>query len=253
MTPSKRDRTGWLQGPQTPCTDLPSARPHPARLILLGPPGVGKGTQAQSLRERLGACHLSTGDVFRVAGNLATCEQSPAIREALSFMAQGKLVPDATVWNLVRERSACLHCGGGFLLDGFPRTLAQAEALQGFLEAEGITLTAVISYELPLEEVVARLSGRRTCLQCKAVFHVVQQTPRKAGICDRCGGALIQRNDDRAESVTVRMKAFQESTAPLIEFYETRNLLLRVPATGTPAQILERTLDLLEASASLSS
>jgi adenylate kinase len=175
------------------------------------------------------------------------------MREALAFMADGKLVPDTTVWNLVRERSACFHCVGGFLLDGFPRTLAQAAALQDLLQSEGIALSAVLSYEMPLEEIVARLSGRRTCPQCKAVFHVVHQPPHIDGSCDRCGGSLVQRHDDRAESVTVRMKAYEESTAPLIRFYDVRRLLVRVPASGSPAQILDRSLVLLKRTAPPSS
>jgi len=146
----------------------------------------------------------------------------------------------------VRERSTCLRCGGGFLLDGFPRTLAQAEALQEFLRNERILLTGVISYELPLEEIVSRLSGRRTCQGCKAVFHILNQPPRTRDICDQCGGPISQRDDDRPESVTVRMAAYEKSTEPLIKFYSARNLLVRVPATGTPVQILERSLSALK-------
>jgi adenylate kinase len=174
------------------------------------------------------------------------------MREALAFMAEGKLVPDTTVWNVVRERSTCLHCGGGFLLDGFPRMLAQAEALHDLLQKEAIALSGVLSYEMPLEEIVARLSGRRTCQQCNAVFHVVHQPPLAEGVCNRCGGSLSQRHDDRAESIKVRMKAYQDSTAPLIEFYDARRLLVRVPASGSPAQILEHSLTLLKAPAPLS-
>jgi len=248
-SPSKTDRPGWLQGPQTPCTNLSPARMKPWRLILLGPPGVGKGTQAQLLRERLGACHLSTGDVFRAATSRAPGDLSPAMAEAVAFMTRGELVPDGTVWELVRDRATCLHCNEGFLLDGFPRTLAQAEGLLTLLGREGIALTGVISYELPLPEIVARLSGRRTCRQCKAVFHVLHQVPREQGVCDRCGGLLTQREDDRAESVTVRMKAYEQSTAPLIEFFEAHRVLVRVPAVGSPSEIFERTLGLLQASA----
>jgi adenylate kinase len=167
------------------------------------------------------------------------------MQEALASMSQGKLVPDSTVWEMVRERSACLHCGGGFLLDGFPRTLAQAEALQELLLKESIRLTGVISYELPLADIVARLSGRRTCQQCKAVFHVTHQPPRRDAVCDHCGGLLVQRDDDRPESVTVRMKAYLESTEPLTRFYDDRNLLVRIPARGTPIQILNQTLERL--------
>ena len=141
-------------------------------------------------------------------------------------MRRGALVPDVTVWKMVRERSACLHCGDGFILDGFPRTLAQAESLKGLLEEEHIPLTAVVNYELPELEIVARLSGRRTCEQCRAVCHVVERPPRVDGVCDRCGGNLFQREDDRPESITVRLAAYRQSTAPLIAFYQDQGLLL---------------------------
>lgn len=225
---------------------MPSRKEHPWRLILFGPPGVGKGTQAQLLHERLGACHLSTGDVFRAAQSHAACDLSPAMQEALAYMRRGELVPDATVWQMVRERSACLECGGGFLLDGFPRTLAQANALQDKLDRDRIELTAVLSFELPLAEIISRLSGRRTCKNCKAVFHLVHQPPKQEGRCDHCGGALFQRDDDHPEAITVRMQAYQSATAPLIEFYERRGLLLRVPATGSPDEICRRSLEMLE-------
>jgi adenylate kinase len=165
---------------------------------------------------------------------------------ALQFMQRGELVPDVTVLELVRERVGCLRCGGGFLLDGFPRTVAQAEAVTRLLQAEEVRLDAVVNYELPLEEIVARLSGRRTCARCKAVFHVSSRPPRRAGICDQCGGELIQREDDRPESVRVRMQAYQESTAPLVDYYRRLGLLASMAATGTPEEICERTLAVLE-------
>jgi len=161
---------------------------------------------------------------------------------AIQFMRRGELVPDSTVWEMVRERRACLRCGGGFILDGFPRTLAQANSLKELMAAEDLPLTAVVDYELPLSEIVSRLSGRRTCKNCKAVFHVSQQPPKTEGICDHCGGALFQREDDRPESVTVRMEAYTRSTAPLIEFYKNLGLLLPVPAVGSPEEICARTI-----------
>ena len=135
--------------------------------------------------------------------------------------------------------------GGGFLLDGFPRTLEQAEALNELLERLQIELDAVVSYELPIETIVARLSGRRTCSQCKAVFHVQTRPPSKEGVCDHCQGTLVQREDDRPEAVRVRMEAYQTSTAPLSRFYEERGLLLRVTADGKPEEIYQRTLTAL--------
>jgi adenylate kinase len=212
--------------------------------VLLGAPGVGKGTQADLLHQRLGACHLSTGDVFRAAVQNG-CDPSPAMQSALEFMRRGELVPDSTVWEMVRERAACLRCRGGFVLDGFPRTLAQAESLKQLMEEENIPLTAVVNYELPLHEIVERLSGRRTCEKCKAVFHITRQPSRAGGLCDRCGSRLLQREDDRPESITVRMEAYQRSTAPLIQFYHDLDLLVPVAADGSPEEILARTLALL--------
>src|ERR1700733_2221193 len=166
----KNDRAGWLQGPPAECSPPVGKVQSPWRLVLLGAPGVGKGTQADLLRDRLGACHLSTGDVFRAAGTRDACEQTPAMQDAIGYMCRGALVPDATVWEMVRERSGCLRCGGGFILDGFPRTMAQAEALKGHLEGEKLSLNAVVNYELPMAEIVMRLSGSRTCEMCKSVF-----------------------------------------------------------------------------------
>ena len=236
-------RAAWLEGPSAVCPPRPAVA-VPRRLILLGAPGVGKGTQADLLRRRLGACHLSSGDVFRAAAS-SKCESSPAMAAALGYMRRGELVPDVTVWEMVRERSGCLHCQGGFILDGFPRTLTQAESLQQLMEDEKLDLDAVVNYELPIGEIVDRLSGRRTCGQCKAVYHVTQQPSKLEGICDRCGGELFQREDDRPESVTVRMQAYERSTAPLIEFYRNLELLLPIAATGSPEEICERTIKVL--------
>ncbi len=245
MTPTNSDRATWLYGPSHHCSAIPPVVESPYRLILLGAPGVGKGTQAELLNKGLHSCHLSTGDVFRAAGKRSDSEQSPAMREALGFMRRGDLVPDTTVWEMVRERSICLHCGGGFILDGFPRTLGQAESLKVLMEKDDLSLTAVVSYELPEKEIVARLSGRRTCERCKAVFHVTERPPKVENVCDRCGGALFQREDDRPESVKVRLETYTRSTAPLIAFYEKLNLLIRVDAHGTPEEICTRTLKAL--------
>src|SRR6266536_927413 len=158
-----QDRTAWLKGGEARCKVPARARREPERLILLGAPGVGKGTQAELLCERLGACHLSTGDVFRAAKCSDPDERSEAMERALRYMRRGDLVPDEIVLDMVRERTRCLRCQGGFLLDGFPRTVAQAECLERILAEQAVALDAVVSYELPLQEVVARLSGRRTC------------------------------------------------------------------------------------------
>jgi adenylate kinase len=247
MSPENtKDRAAWLQGPSAHCEVASTSAQTPWRLVLLGAPGVGKGTQADLLHQRLGACHLSTGDVFRAAGSLSECEQSPAMREALGYMRRGALVPDSTVWEMVRERLACLNCGGGFILDGFPRTLGQAESLKQLLDCEGITLSAVLSYELAASEIVARLAGRRTCEKCKAVYHVTERPPKLEGRCDRCDGKLFQREDDRPDSIKVRLEAYERSTAPLIEFYKKLGLLVQVAATGTPDEIFARTVSGME-------
>ena len=244
--PIKNDRVAWLQGPSADCSALPADRKNPWRLILLGAPGVGKGTQAELLTERLGACHLSTGDVFRAAGKRRDCDQSPAMKAALDYMRRGELVPDSTVWEMVRERRHCILNCGGFILDGFPRTLGQAESLKELMEKENLSLSAVLNYELPVDEIVQRLSGRRTCETCKSVFHVKERPPKVEAVCDRCGGRLFQREDDRPESITVRLEAYERSTAPLIQFYKKLGLLLSIVAKGSPDEILARTMDKMD-------
>ena len=234
------ERARWIQGPSAECGPVRSIQ-NPYRLVLLGAPGVGKGTQAELLHQQLRACHLSTGDVFRAASK-SQCELSPAMKAAAEYMRRGDLVPDATVWEMVRERSGCLHCGGGFILDGFPRTLGQAGLLKQLMQDEGLPLSAVVNYELPQSEIVARLSGRRTCETCKAVFHVTERPSRTADVCDRCAGKLFQREDDRPESIKVRLETYERSTAPLIEFYQKMRLLLTVAATGSPDEICARTV-----------
>ena len=244
---TKPNRAAWLKGGEANCQTTPPLQGRPWRLILLGAPGVGKGTQAELLCARLGTCHLSTGDVFRAAKALAPAERTPALNAALDYMRRGELVPDATVLDMVRVRVGCLKCEGGFLLDGFPRTAAQAEALERLLQAERLRLDAVLSYELPIDTIVARLGGRRTCAQCKAVYHVPARPPKVDGLCDHCGGKLYQREDDRAESIRVRMEAYARSTAPLIVFYRRQGLLKVVSAEGTPEEIYARSLRVLGA------
>jgi adenylate kinase len=244
---SQHDRSAWLKGPSATCRVPAHETERPWRLILLGAPGVGKGTQAQLLAERLGACHLSTGDVFRAAKCAEEKELSPAMANALDYMRRGELVPDPTVLAMVKERVGCLRCRGGFLLDGFPRTVAQSEALRDLLNRESLELDGVLDYELPIDEIVSRLSGRRTCGSCKAVFHLTTMPPKVAGVCDHCGSALLQREDDRPESVRVRMEAYARSTAPLTEFYRQAGKLIPISAEGSPEEIFQRTLTALRA------
>jgi adenylate kinase len=246
-TEMKRDRKAWLRGGTAQCEPPANRQERPRRLVLLGAPGVGKGTQAELLCANLGACHLSTGDIFRAAKALDARERSPALTAALEYMRRGELVPDETVLAMVTERVGCLRCEGGFLLDGFPRTVAQAEALEKLLAGEKLTLDAVLSYDLPIEQIVSRLSGRRTCPNCKAVFHIETRPPKAAGVCDHCGDKLYQREDDRPESIRVRMEAYERSTSPLTDFYRQRKLLVSIPAEGSPEKIFKRTLAALEA------
>jgi adenylate kinase len=244
---AKPNRSAWIKGQAVPCNPQPAETARPLRLVLLGAPGVGKGTQAELLAECHGACQLSTGDVFRAAKSLDPRERTPSLNEALEFMKRGELVPDDTVLAVVTERVDCLRCRGGFLLDGFPRTVTQAQALDELLLQERIPLDAVLSFDMPIERIVARLSGRRTCGSCKAVYHVEARPPKAAGRCDHCGAVLIQREDDRPEAIRVRMDAYQTSTEPLLDYYSRRRLLVSVSAEGTPEEIFGRALQALAA------
>jgi adenylate kinase len=243
---TENDRAAWLRGPSVNCKVVPQATQHAYRLVLLGAPGVGKGTQADLLNQALHACHLSTGDLFRAAARSGECAQSPAMRAALEYMNSGALVPDSTVWEMVRERRGCLHCGGGFILDGFPRTLAQAESLKQLMDHERLSLTAVICYQVPVSEIHDRLEGRRTCQNCKAVFHLTQRPSKDPARCDFCGGKLFRRDDDRAESIKVRLEAYERTTAPVIDFYRQLGLLLSVAAAGSPEEVCTRTISALK-------
>ena len=244
---AKNDRAAWLKSGDALCSVTPQPPPGKTwRLVLLGAPGVGKGTQAKLLSERLGACHLSTGDIFRAAKCLSDGERSPALDNALGFMRRGDLVPDEIVVDMVGERVRCMRCCGGFLLDGFPRTVPQAEALERLLQREKQALTAVLDYELPIEEIVARLGGRRTCSDCKAVFHVTNLPPRVEGVCDHCGGQLFQREDDRPEAIRVRMEVYEKSTRPLMDFYQKRGLLVTIMAGKVPDETFSRTMKILD-------
>jgi adenylate kinase len=242
-----RERTAWLKGGTVTCKDEPPQALRPWRLVLLGAPGVGKGTQAELLSQRLGPCQLSTGDIFRAAKCQPNGDLSPGMSAALDYMKRGDLVPDQTVLDIVRERSRCLQCGGGFLLDGFPRTVAQAEALQATLKDLGVKLDAVVSYELPIEKITARLSGRRICSKCKSIYHLEGRPPQVVGVCDECGGALIQREDDRPESVRVRLEAYEKSTAPLADYYRKLGLLVPVLVGAVPEVTYARTMSALSA------
>ena len=208
--------------------------------MLLGAPGAGKGTQADLLNRRLHACHLSTGDVFRAAAQLR--EPSPAIQDALAHMNRGELVPDAIACNIVSERADCLKCAGGFILDGFPRTLGQAVQLQNLMQDQELSLHAVINYTLPAETIIARLGGRRICEKCKAVYHMTDRPPKVEGRCGRCDGKLVNREDDQPEAIQVRLEAYNHSTKPVIDYYDKLKLIVEVDATGTAEDVFARTV-----------
>jgi adenylate kinase len=236
------DRRAWLMGGEARCGQADSVPNRMWRVVLLGAPGVGKGTQAELLGETLRACALSMGDVFRAARGSSL--HSPAMAAALTSMDSGELVPDQIVLPVLLERRGCLRCdrGLGFILDGFPRTVAQAAALESLLHAQEMTLDAVVNYELPIETILARLAGRRFCPACQAVYHLQDCPPRTSGRCDRCAAALEQRGDDQPALARARMAAFARSTEPLLEFYRKRKVLVTVAAHGAPQEILARTL-----------
>jgi adenylate kinase len=241
------DRTAWFKGGDAKCQIPPNNPWLPRRVVLLGPPGVGKGTQAALLGEAVGSCCLSTGDLFRTLrtrcqSDKPEAELSGPMREALASMTRGELVHDRTVIELVYERSKCLACRGGFLLDGFPRTVNQAWALDGMLVEKRLKLDAVINYDLSDEDLVERLSGRRVCPKCRAVFHVTLHAPAKPGLCDSCGAALVQREDDQIEAIRLRLKLYRESSVALLRYYREQDILVTVQARGTPEEIFARTM-----------
>lgn len=202
-------------------------------LIFFGPPGAGKGTQAKRLVSDLGVPHLSTGDILREAVRQGT----PLGQQAKPLMEAGKLVPDDLVIGLVEERLTQPDAQKGFILDGFPRTIPQAEALEAALSKAGRRVDHVISLEVPNEELVERLSGRRSCPKDGSVYHVVSSPPRKEGYCDACGTGLIQRADDQEDKVRNRLRVYEDQTSPLKAWYQKRGLLRAVQGVGAPDAI----------------
>jgi adenylate kinase len=206
------------------------------RIILLGPPGAGKGTQAKLLIERLQVPQISTGDMLRAAVKDGT----PLGRQAKAFMDRGALVPDDVIIGLVRERLQAPDSARGYILDGFPRTVAQAEALEKTLEDLRLSLDHVLCLDVPSEDLVVRIAGRRTCRQCGAMSHVRFSPTKREGVCDACGGETYQRDDDREETVRRRLTVYAEQTAPLVRFYAGRGLLRRIAGTGEIGEIFAR-------------
>lgn len=198
------------------------------RVVFLGAPGVGKGTQADRIAAQYQIAKISTGDLLREAVR----NQTALGLEAKNYMDQGKLVPDAVVIGLVNEKLADSSCANGFVLDGFPRTVPQAEELGKALVSKSMVLDRVVNFQVSREDVVRRLSGRRSCPKCQATFHVDFAKPKADGICDRCGETLVQRNDDRREAIETRLKVYDEQTSPLVRYYDERALLSPVDASG---------------------
>lgn len=211
------------------------------RLVFLGAPGVGKGTQADRVAAEFRIPKVSTGDILREAVR----SQTSLGRQAKGYMDQGQLVPDAVVVGIVKEKLAQPECRAGFLLDGFPRTVRQAEELAQFLAAAGHRLDRVVNFIVPREEVVRRLSGRRSCARCQAVYHIEFAPPKCDLICDRCSGELIQRSDDRRETVEARLKVYEEQTAPLIAYYRGLGLLADLDGAGSVDAVHNRLMALL--------
>jgi adenylate kinase len=211
------------------------------RLVLVGPPGAGKGTQAQYVAVHLSVPQISTGDIFRANVGQGT----PLGLEAKKYMDAGDLVPDEITINMVRNRLAEDDAAEGFLLDGFPRTVPQALELDNILADLGTRLDVVLELVVDDDEVVRRLSGRRTCRGCKRIWHVDFDPPTVNGICDACGGELFQRDDDNAATIQNRLSVYAASTAPLVAFYAERGMLVGIDATGPVDDITERAIDAL--------
>ena len=209
------------------------------KLILLGAPGAGKGTQAEILCDKLNIPTISTGNILRAAVKDGT----PMGLKAKSYMDKGALVPDEVIVGIVKERLAAPDCANGFILDGMPRTIAQAEAL----EEMGVEIDKVVNLVVSDEEITRRMSGRRVCSACGASYHILNKKPAKEGVCDRCGGALVIRKDDEPATVLDRLKAYHEQTEPLVGFYRSRGKLVEAPDQGSIAANTAYVLKLLEA------
>lgn len=210
-------------------------------LILIGPPGAGKGTQAQRLVDHLQVRQYATGDMLRSA----IAEGTQLGKDAKGYMDRGELVPDEVVVGIVGEALEAQGKGKGFILDGFPRTVAQAQALGKMLQESGEKIDRVLFLEVPVEQIVERISGRRSCAACGAVYHLSSAPPKQPGICDRCGGELIQRSDDVEDAVRTRLETYESWTAPVVDFYEAQGLLRRIDGVGSVADVYGRLIDAL--------
>ena len=211
------------------------------RLVFLGAPGVGKGTQGDRVTAQFGWPKISTGDLLREAVK----NQTALGLEAKKHMDAGKLVPDTVVINMVHSKLGEPVCQNGFILDGFPRTVRQAEELGRILSDGGLALDQVVNFQVPRHDIVARLSGRRSCPNCQSVFHLEFLPPKVNGRCDRCGNALIQRNDDKPETIEARLTVYDQQTAPLIAYYESKQVLSHLNGSGDMGEVYGRLVTVL--------
>lgn len=203
------------------------------KIIMLGAPGAGKGTQAKQIAAKYGIPHISTGDIFRE--NIKNNTELGKL--AKGYMDRGELVPDEVVVDLVIDRIKADDCADGFILDGFPRTIPQAQSLKEALNKEKMALDYAIDVEVPDEVIIQRISGRRSCTQCSAIYHVDYHPPKEAGVCDHDGAQLILRNDDKPETVHKRLSVYHEQTQPLIDYYKKENILVEIDGTQSTDQV----------------
>ena len=212
------------------------------KIILIGPPGAGKGTQAEKLAVLKNVPRITTGDLFR----RAVQEKTALGLKVQSYLEKGALVPDGVVLDLMSERMSKADCKAGFILDGFPRTLGQAEGLKKWMEKNSLRFDAVVVLEVPDDEAVIRISGRRQCGACGSAYHVRFQPPKQAGVCDKCGGALIQRKDDQKGTVRHRLQIYASDTAPLVRFYDQAGLLKKVDGLKKPDVVFQSICSLIK-------
>ncbi|NLU09382.1 MAG: adenylate kinase [Tepidanaerobacter acetatoxydans] len=212
------------------------------RIVLLGPPGAGKGTQASKIVSKFGIPHISTGDILRKA----ITDKTVLGKQAGEYIKKGLLVPDDLVIAMVKSRLDMNDCGNGFLLDGFPRTVSQAESLDEYMQKKDIQLDAALNIEVDKDVLIERFTGRRVCEQCDATYNVKFSPPKESGVCDKCRGKLIIREDDKPETVKKRLEVYETSTAPLIDYYKRKNLLVNIDGSRSIDDVFQDIVDHLK-------